>query len=229
MNEKRVPAEARLYIFGDSICFGQFVSPHRVWATRLAAALESDMAPHGLNVLVQNPSVNGNTSRQGLERAPYDFQIHKPDLVFIQFGMNDCNYWDTDLGLPRVSPDAFRVNMVEMARRAFQHGARQVFMPTNHPTLRTTERLVKGTVAPYEESNHRYAGILREAAAEAGATLIDTRAAFEAEIVKGTPLAQLVEPDGLHLNKAGHDIYFRLIHPAIRNALLAWTAADMRV
>ena len=35
----------------------------------------------------------------------------KAEVVIVQFGLNDCNHWDTDHGLPRVSLDAFIANM----------------------------------------------------------------------------------------------------------------------
>jgi len=221
---EREPQEVRVYVFGDSLCFGQYVSPHHVWVTLLSAALERDLAPHGLKVLVQNPSVNGNTTRQALERAPYDFQAHRPDFVFILFGLNDCNHWDTDLGHPRVSIEAFRDNMAELIRRAFQHGAGKVFVATNHPLLRTTVKLANGLGPTYEESNRRYAAVIHEAVQQEGATLIDTRAAFEATVADGRPLAELLLPDGLHLSEAGHELYFQLIYPIVACALLDYAA-----
>lgn len=229
MTVERELAEIRVYFFGDSICFGQFVSPHLVWITRLSAALESDLAPRGLKVLVQNPSINGNTSRQGLERAPYDFQAHKPDFVFVQFGMNDCHYWDSDLGLPRVSPEAFRDNMIELIHRGFQHGAKQVFVPTNHPTTRDKIMLAKGRGPIYEDSNRLYAGLIREAATAAGATLVDTRAAFERTMANGHSLSDLVLPDGLHLGTKGHALYFEVIHPVISAAVHDYAKQDVRI
>lgn len=211
--------ETRVYIFGDSICFGQYVSPHLVWPSRLSAALEAEFAPLGQRILIQNPSINGNTTRQGLERVAFDVQSHKPHFLYIQFGMNDCHYWDTDLGLPRVSPEAFMCNLVELVKRGFQNGAQTVFLPTNHPTTRTQIKLVKGAGPTYEDSNRRYADLLREAAAKAGAVLIDTRRAFEKRMAAGATLSDFVLPDGLHLSPLGHEVYFHEIHPVIRQKI----------
>ena len=42
----------------------------------------------------------------------------EPDVMTLQFGLNDCNCWETDRGLPRVSEEAFRANLIEMIERA---------------------------------------------------------------------------------------------------------------
>lgn len=212
-------SEIGVYLFGDSICFGQYVSPHRIWPSLLSAALEADFAPEGRNIIVQTPARNGNTTVQALERVAFEVQSHKPDFLYIQFGMNDCNYWDTDLGLPRVSPESFRSNLKELVRRGYQHGAKKIFLPNNHPTTRTQTKLVKGQGPTYEESNREYGAIMREVAKEAGATLIDTRQAFEKASAEGIPLESLLLPDGLHLSVLGHETYFRTTYPVIKNAI----------
>jgi hypothetical protein len=61
--------ECKAFFFGDSICFGQGVSPHQVWVARIAADLAATFADAAITV--QNPSVNGNTTRAALERMPY--------------------------------------------------------------------------------------------------------------------------------------------------------------
>jgi hypothetical protein len=58
----------------------------------------------------------------GLERFPNDLQQHRPDIVTIQFGLNECNCWVSDGGLPRVSEAAYRANLIEMIERARRFG-----------------------------------------------------------------------------------------------------------
>jgi lysophospholipase L1-like esterase len=95
----------------DSICFGQGVSPHLTGVVRLSAALNARYQ-HALDIIIQNPSVNGNTTRLALERMPYDIQSHTPHVLFVQCGMNDCNVWQTDKGHPRVSKAAFGAHYI---------------------------------------------------------------------------------------------------------------------
>src|SRR6516165_6738095 len=87
----------RVFFFGDSICFGQGVSPHRIWVTRLSQRLAASISQtHDL--MVQNPSINGNTTRMALDRMAFDVQAHRPDVLIVQFGLNDCNVWESDQG-----------------------------------------------------------------------------------------------------------------------------------
>ena len=97
----------KLIFFGDSICTGQYVSIHKGWVNKLSKSLSSE------NIMILNSSVNGRTSRQALEDMPYHVQEQRPNYLVIQFGMNDCNYWESDKGVPRVSPKSFEANIIE--------------------------------------------------------------------------------------------------------------------
>lgn len=212
------PKTLRVFFFGDSICFGQGVSPHRVWVARLAATLETQFAGR-LNLEFQNPSVNGNTTRQALERIAYDVQSHGPDIVLVQFGMNDCNGWETDRGHPRVSKDGFRANLSEIIDRCRVFGAKHVILGTNHPTTRTTTPL-PGVDFPYDTANRAYNAIAREVAAAKSTVLADAESAFDAAVATGDArYADLVLTDQLHLSPAGHDIYFRSRLPLLVDAI----------
>ena len=94
----------------------------------------------------------------------------------IQFGLNDCNCWETDRGLPRVSEAAFVANLVEMIERGRVFGASEIVLSTNHRTLRR-DVLPCGDV--YEDRNAHYSETVREVADETGVVLCDIRAAFE--------------------------------------------------
>jgi lysophospholipase L1-like esterase len=195
---------------------------HKSWVSRIAAWIENMQPSLAREVLVVNASVNGSTTRQALERMPYEVQSHGVDVLVVQFGMNDCNYWLTDRGLPRVSPAGFAANLAEIIDRAVHSGARRVFLNTNHPTTRTADRF-PNTSKTYEESNREYNAIIRRVAAENGADLVqlnDVERAFNAHLDGGTcRLGELLLEDGLHLTARGHEIYFDLIALALETAL----------
>jgi lysophospholipase L1-like esterase len=193
--------------FGDSICFGEKVPPHRGWVTRLGATVENEF---GGRFLVMNSSINGNTTRLALERMPFDVQRYGVTVLVVQFGLNDCNFWQTDAGVPRVSPSAFEQNLLEIVDRGRRFGARHVFLHTNHPTLRLHE--MEYTGQPYEEGNRRYNQLIRKAATAADAELVDIEAAFEDS---GFPLEELLLVDELHLSPAGHDLYYQIVEPRL--------------
>ena len=207
----------RLVFFGDSICVGQGVSIHKGWVTRIAARIDELSTELGAEIVIVNASINGNTTRQALERMPYDVQSNGVDILLVQFGMNDCNHWLTDKGMPRVSPHGFAANLEEIIERGINFGAEQVMLNTNHPTTRVEEQLPH-TEATYEESNRRYNEIVREVAATLGDRVIlnDVEASFDAHVRgDGARLAELLLADGLHLSERGHDLYYELIAPKV--------------
>jgi lysophospholipase L1-like esterase len=110
----------KIICIGDSVTYGQGVRADEAWPAVLAELTGHD---------VRNEGVCGDTSRLGLERFPNAVQMHRPDVVVVQFGHNDANIWETDNGLPRVSKDAYVANVVEMvARTAVLDRARAVVL-----------------------------------------------------------------------------------------------------
>lgn len=215
--------QQRVIFFGDSICAGQGVSIHKGWVTRLAAHVTELCEQRHIDVLVLNASINGNTTRQALERMPYDVQSHGVDFMIIQFGMNDCNYWQSDRGVPRVSLKSFGANLEEIVNRAFRFGAKGIILNTNHPTTQNRERL-PFTDITYHESNRQYNEVIRRVAQALGNGVIlnDIERHFEAIIAAGKvrSLQELLLDDGLHLSERGHQIYYEALEPMIDRLLL---------
>jgi len=193
---KRAHPSKRIIFFGDSICHGQHVSVERIFVARLAAYYNSHVVPP---ILVENRSINGNTTRQGLERLSYDVTSHRPDLVYVQFGLNDCNVWQTDFGQPRVAPDAYRGNLAEIVAKLSSAGTSRVIMATNHPCVLGEE---------YEKRLLAYNDIVRDVARLTGAALFDLHAVappFQTET--------MLCADGIHLSEEGHQYYFEALRP----------------
>ena len=226
MEDDRMKAHSpfRVFFFGDSICFGQGISLHKGWVTRISAELNQLGASREREIIVVNVSVSGNTTQQALERMPYDVQSQNPDAVIVQFGMNDCNYWETDKGNPRVSPDAFSANLREIIARSVTFGAQKIFLHTNHPSARN-QKTMAHTALTYQQSNRRYNELIRKVAETAGdiVTLTDVEHEFE-NYIRGDEerLRSLLlpEPDLLHLSEVGHDLYFKSVYPTIERSLL---------
>jgi len=213
----------RAFFFGDSICFGQFVSPHLTWVTRIARRL-AEPAPSGAGrpeVTVINTSISGNTTRMALERMPFDVQSHGIDVILIQFGMNDCNYWLSDGGQPRVSRRAFEANLLEIVARARAFGARQIMLNTNHPTPRTA--VMEHAGVSYQRSNEQYNEVVRAVAEQSGGVrLIDIEREWLARVGRGEArLEDLLLEDHIHLSERGHALYFEIVYPVYERAVLS--------
>lgn len=199
-----------IVFMGDSITEGQYVHHSLRWTELVTAHLRRKFLAdrNDLHVFF-NRGVSGETTRQALERFPRDVQNVRPDIMTLQFGLNDCNCWDSDMGLPRVSELAYRANLTEMIHRARHFGARHIICSTNHPTLRH-KTLACGE--SLEIRRERYNDIVREVAASTGVTLCDIDEAFKRRAAgEGLPALLLPEPDVLHLSPAGHRLYSEII------------------
>ncbi len=196
----------RIVFFGDSITNGYGVSPHRTWVNRLSVDLENLITPPPIVAVC---GVNGNTTRQALERMPFDVQSDGVRVIFIQFGLNDCNYWQTDAGVPRVSARAFEANLIEIAMRSEAHGSRAVFLATNH----LTNKMLTGVDVDYQESNSSYNKIIRRTASRmSNVGLIDIEKGFQRSVKKKQASAKnYLMPDGVHLNESGHSLYYEIM------------------
>ena len=211
------PDHVTLVFFGDSITEGQYVHHSLRWtelaSARLRAHFSSSYDPNRQYHYVHG--ISGETTRQALERFPRQVQQLMPDILTIQFGLNDCNCWDTDRGLPRVSEASYRANLAEMIDRARRFGTKEIVLSTNHPTLRHRPMASGETL---EQRRTKYNDIVREVAAESGVTLCDIEAAFAFANREQLAGLLLQEPDVLHLSPSGHQIYADAITPTLIGA-----------
>jgi acyl-CoA thioesterase-1 len=206
-----------IVFFGDSVSFGEMVSPHRIWVSAISKRIEAEFGEN--DWLVVNTSINGNTTRMALDRMAFDVQRYAIDILIVQFGMNDCNYWRTDEGEPRVSEDSYRANLAEIAKRGKIFGAKKIYFMTGHPTPHV-ERLDYAAMS-YEESRSNYSKIMREAALENVCELIDIECEIEQRFGKKIESFVYLLHDGIHLNHYGHTLYEEIVWPTIRSAIFS--------
>ena len=211
-----------LYIFGDSICYGQLVSPVKTWVAKLTSEIDKNS---NKNFLVQNTGVNGNTTRQALERLHFDITSHKPNYVLVQFGMNDCNYWVTDNNMPRVSKEAFLSNIKEIVNKCLGSGVEHCFLNTNH--LSNKGQFEHYKKISYDDSNKEYNDIIKKAFQDLSEstkriTLIDIEQEWVNYINsnKNINLEDLLLEDGIHLSIEGHNLYSLILIPKILKVVL---------
>ena len=206
-----------LVFMGDSITAGQYVVPASRWTDLVAARVRRTLEANAESpYYFYNRGISGETTRQGLERFARDVQEARPDVMTLQFGLNDCNCWDTDRGLPRVSEPAYRANLVEMIDRARHFGVKQIILSTNHRTLRRKKLANNRTL---EENRIRYNETVREVAARTGAELCDIDKGFDRFSDEQLRELLLPEPDLLHLSPKGHDHYADLVFPQVMEAV----------
>ena len=223
MKNKRLKPLKSFYVFGDSICTGQRISIHDTWVTDLSLQLQNFFKDK-FSITVQNASVNGNTTRQALERMSFDICANNSDFLMVQFGMNDCNYWNSGKGLPRVSQNSFMSNLEEIVLTAFKNNIKNVFVNTNHPSL-----LGPFEVKPslkHSEMNATYNELIRKVfkklyRSNKNLTLIDIEKLWKDYLIiyKRKRLSNFLMDDKIHLSKEGHKLYKDLVIPKIINNL----------
>jgi lysophospholipase L1-like esterase len=207
-------------MLGDSTTAVRPGAIDRVYASRV----EQSLVESGFPVRVINAGVGGNSTTDGLDRFDRDVLTHHPDLVVIQFGINDSavDVWrNPPATSPRVSIETFGANLRRLIERSRQAGARVVLMTTN--PIRWTPKLKElyGKL-PYNPDRpdgfdlpllSRYNAAARRVANEAGVPLVDVHAEFMRGDVDGLLL------DGMHPGDAGHAIVAGLLAPVIRKQL----------
>ncbi len=208
--------QMNLVHMGDSITFGQYVDASLRWTTLIQNKISKHFDENNLKVTSFNRGISGETTRMGLLRYPQDVQQLNPTLMTLQFGLNDCNCWETDGGLPRVSPRSYKSNLIEMIGRARHFGAKHIILGTNHRTLKRNI-LPGGDV--YEDRNLMYSSIAREVAKETEVELFDIQKEFIPFDDNQLLEMLLPEPDLLHLSIKGNEFYAEKIWPYVQRAL----------
>lgn len=98
--------ERHILAFGNSLFAGYNVAPENAYPATLQAALRA----RGVNAVVTNAGISGDTTAAGLQRLAFtlDAQQEKPDLVILELGGNDL--------LRGISPEQTRANLDQMLR-----------------------------------------------------------------------------------------------------------------
>ena len=192
----------KVVFFGDSITYGQYVDPKYIWTTIVTKKISKNK-----DVITFRNAVSGETSRQLLLRFSRDVQEIKPDVLTIQCGLNDCNYWVSDNGVPRVSKESYKANLNEMIDRAMAFDIEKIIFIGSHPVTKE----ITGPIT-LEESRRKYNQIFKEVAQNREIPYIDIESQFDYN-------KEYLLEDGIHLSKKGHVKYAEIIELFIRNVL----------
>ena len=220
-----------LSIWGDSIAKGVVFDEQRgryaVCRDNCVSRLSRDAG-----VDVENFSVMGNTTEQGLRRM--EGQPLKPgNLAVIEFGGNDCDLdWAAACEHPeveqrgRVPLEAFGENLRAMVRRV-RDGGMIPALVTPPPLVAqryfdwVSRKLDKarilsdlGDVEHIYRWQERYALMIRRVAARENAMLLDVRDWFLSQ----ARFTDLMCVDGIHPNARGHELLFERFSGLLQKA-----------
>lgn len=135
-----------------------------------------------------NSGISGDTTLDGLARLDWSVLSYEPDLVTINFGINDC-VLSLDLA-------EFEENFVEMVRRIRSGPASEVLLLSSQP-LETP---------PYDKWVQDYYQAVERVALEMDVGFVDVFGAWMERVNQGTPLSSLILSGLDHPNEAGYRI-----------------------
>jgi acyl-CoA thioesterase-1 len=182
-------AQKVILAFGDSLTAGYGLPA----AEGFTAQLERALVARGLDVVVQNAGVSGDTTAGGRARLAWTLGDRKPDLVLLELGANDA--------LRGLDPDAMRRNLDAMLAELKR---------------REVPVLLAGMQAPRNlgpEYRAAYDKVFAELADEYEAPLYP----FFLDGVAMNP--QLNQSDGLHPTAEGVAVIVERIVPHVARAL----------
>ena len=203
----------KIFVFGDSVSFGELVSSNKSWPSLLASYFDNSKN----KIIVQNFSKNGDTTRLALLRLEFDILKRKPEIVIIQFGLNDCNIWTSEFENSRVNIISFENNLIEICKKIYSSGAKKVFLNTNHPTLKKSNFNYQNQSINYNKSIRNAFDKLKQ---EYNISLIDIESKFNNELFKDSNfIKKSLLDDGIHLSEFGQIKYYEIIIEEIKSIL----------
>jgi lysophospholipase L1-like esterase/endonuclease/exonuclease/phosphatase family metal-dependent hydrolase len=226
-----VERSVRVVAFGDSTT-AVYDWPPSVGEV-YAQCLPKTLAEHGIRAEVINAGIGDTTTREGRERLDTDVRSHAPDIVIIQFGIND-SWIDADLGRtkPRLTRDEFRDNLHYFTDTLSKDGAEVVLMTPNpmrwsDPFYIDVFSKIPGLLDTSEERGINalldlYAQDVREVANDKNVALIDVFKVFEDYGKQpGRSINDLLlEGDGIHPNAAGQKLVCEILTALLLSVLV---------
>jgi acyl-CoA thioesterase I len=176
--------DVSIVAFGDSITAGYAVRRGfpSFWKEMLSKKYPD------AEVELINAGVSGDTSMDGLARLDYAVLSYEPDLVTINFGINDCV-----LGFGQ---EEFEANFVEMVRRIRAGPNSEILLLSSQP-LETP---------PYDLLVRDYYWAIERVAKQMNVGFVDIYGAWMEHVRKGIPLSSLIIPGLDHPSEAGYRI-----------------------
>jgi len=180
---------------GHSVPAGYFATPvvnaPEAYPHLLYLGLKQRFAYAVLNVIVT--AIGGENSEQDAARFESEVLCHKPDVVTIDYALNDRG-----IGLARAEA-AWR----SMIETALARNVKPILLTPTHDVLS-----VRTGDPSYAIELPKHAEQVRRLAVEYGVALADSDAAFRRYIANGGELSDLLSHIN-HPNRAGHDLVVR--------------------
>jgi lysophospholipase L1-like esterase len=176
--------DATIVAFGDSITAGFAV--RRGFPSLWKEMLQQKYPLAKVEMI--NSGISGDTSQDGLARLDWAVLSYEPDLVTINFGINDA--------VLDISVDEFKANLIKMIRRIRSGPESEILLLSSQP-LETP---------PYDRIVQDYYRAVEDVAREMEVGFVDVYRAWMERVRAGTPLGSLILSGLDHPNDSGYRI-----------------------
>lgn len=176
-----------LVFHGHSVPAGYFKTPIvntlEAYPYQLLRRLKERYPFAVINVI--NTSIGGENSVSGAKRFESEVLTHKPDVLFIDYALNDT----------RVGLEKAREAWSSMIRKALKKGIKIILL-TPSPDQRVDMLKADNELEQHQQQ-------IRQLAKENGLGLVDSYALFKAKIMAGDSISTFMSQVN-HPNSAGH-------------------------
>ena len=175
------PAPIRYLALGDSFTCGTGSSPDLSFPSQLKRIL----LKRGVDVRLENVSVNGYSTNELIDRELEALPRFKPDTVTLAIGANDLVRGDDAV--------TYRANLKVIFKAIAKAGVKRTLVLPQPDWSQSPVAAGFGEPAALRTRIEAYNAILKEEATAAGATYLDLFPQFIEQAKQG-----LISPDGLH-------------------------------
>ncbi len=198
------------------VAFGDSTTAMRGNLNIYSKRLEQKKIREGYQIRMVNSGIPGNNTTQAKKRFQKDVLNHQPDLVIIQFGINDAAvdvYKNPPATKSRVSKTEYKNNLLHFIS-ILNSKKIHVILMTPNPCSWTKSLKKSYGKPPYNPDEadgfnvllKDYAEIVREISRSKKVPLVDVYQEFnDYGMNKGKSVNDLLL-DGMHPNDAGHEI-----------------------
>ncbi|MGC1243680.1 MAG: SGNH/GDSL hydrolase family protein [Chryseosolibacter sp.] len=181
-----------LVFHGHSVPAGYFRTPEvrtlEAYPQQVLQALKATYPSAVINVIVT--AIGGENSEQGAKRFTREVLVHRPDVLFIDYALNDR----------RIGLEKARNFTTKMIRKALKKNIKVILL-TPSPDLAIDIRDDGNVLA-------MFAAQIRQLARDHQIGLADSYKSFKGAALKGDPITDYMSQSN-HPNRAGHSLIGR--------------------
>ncbi|MDR2706301.1 MAG: GDSL-type esterase/lipase family protein [Planctomycetaceae bacterium] len=193
--------------------------------------LDETFRSKNIGVTIINSGVGGNTSSDGKRTFQERVVAQNPDLLVIQFGLNDSaiDVWkNPSVVKSRVSQSQYEENLRWMIGQMKSRKIPVILMTTNQMIWTPKLKELYGK-PPYNPDDPKsftdtalrdYNNIVRKVAESENVPLVDIFKAYDEYAEKHGGKIDNLLLDGIHPNNEGQKLVFDLLYPMIRKMVI---------